>query len=467
MLHPTQIPLQDLTSEIVVDHVPVLGKLPGWLEGTLIRNGPARFHFGDQQITHWFDGMAMLHSFRIKDGMVSYRNRFIRSEAFTQATTKNDLKFWGFAQDPCYTVFWRFFSQFFPSFTRDLVQNANVNVARIAGQYAALTETPLPVHFNPHTLETLGPLEYQDSLLKKECFESAHPHHDSKEMISFQIGFGRKCTYTFYTVSDDGEAVRKPFFTMKVDKASYVHSFALTKQYVILVEYPLLLKPLDLLLKGGGYITQFHWEPNVPVKFHVIDRHQGKLIKTFETEAFFCFHQVNAFEADQEIIVDLIRHPDAEIVFGYPAHDHERSLTRYRLNVATGSIKQQVIAKTLLELPRIHYQKCNTKPYQYVYGVGFHYPESPAAEIPLIKIDVHSGAIQEWSEEGALAGEPVFVPSPAGDGEDDGILLSVVTNELRGSSYLLVLDAKTLQEIARATISQRIPYGLHGMFYSL
>lgn len=469
MLHPTQIPLQDLTSEIVLDHVPVQGALPKWLEGTLIRNGPARFHFGDKQIAHWFDGLAMLHAFSVKDGLVSYRNRFIRSEAYTQATTKNNLKFWGFAQDPCYTVFWRFFTQFFPSLTGHIVQNANVNVTRVAGKYAALTETPLPVHFDPHSLETLGPLEYHDSLLKKACFESAHPHYDphTKELISFQIGFGRKCTYTFYAVSDAGEPVRKPFFSMKTDRASYMHSFALTQHYVILVEYPLLLKPLDLLMRGGGYITQFHWESNEPTRFHVIDRQRGILVKTFETDAFFCFHHVNAFEDNQQIVLDLIRYPDAEIVFGEPPHNQDRTLSRYQLHLASGSIKHEVIAKSRLELPRIHYQRHNAKPYQFVYGVGFHYPDSPEAHIPLIKIDVRSGAIHEWAEEGALAGEPVFVPNPAGDGEDDGILLSVVTNELRGCSYLLVLDAKTLQEMARAEISQRIPYGLHGMFYTL
>ena len=118
----------------------------------------------------------------------------------------------------------------------------------------------------------------------------------AKETINYQIEMGASCDYSFYTVSDTGPAVRKPFIKMKSDKASYMHTFALTEHYVIMVEFPLVLNPLDLLLKGGGYITQFKWEPQRNTRFHVIDRSQGQVIRSYETEAFFCFHHVNAYE---------------------------------------------------------------------------------------------------------------------------------------------------------------------------
>src|SRR4051812_48411802 len=35
-----------LDEEVVLDDVPVEGELPAWLEGTLVRNGPARFEPG-------------------------------------------------------------------------------------------------------------------------------------------------------------------------------------------------------------------------------------------------------------------------------------------------------------------------------------------------------------------------------------------------------------------------------------
>lgn len=41
-------------------------------------------------------------------------------------------------------------------------------------------------------------------------------------------------------------------------------------------------------------------------------------------------------------------------------------------------------------------------------------------------------------------GEAIFLPDPEGkgEGEDEGILLSVVLDGVAGKSYLLVLDAK-------------------------
>jgi len=66
-----------LTHEIHAPELPVEGAFPDWLTGTLIRNGPAQFEVGDQDYNHWFDGHAMLHAFRMQEGTVGYRNRFL------------------------------------------------------------------------------------------------------------------------------------------------------------------------------------------------------------------------------------------------------------------------------------------------------------------------------------------------------------------------------------------------------
>ena len=293
------------------------------------------------------------------------------------------------------------------SMTPTVIQNANVNIMRLAQQYVALTETPLPVRFDPHTLKTLGVLDFQDHLGKSGCFESAHPHHDEarSESINYQIEMGAECRYSFYTVPDSGPASRKTFFQMKSDKASYMHTFALTERYVVMAEFPLVLNPLDLLLKGGGYITQFKWEPQRNTRFHVIDRAQGTRIKSYETEAFFCFHHVNAYEEKGTVVVDLVSYPDAEIVFGDPLSGQNRRLERFRLDLRGPWISRNTIAETLLELPRIYYQKYNGSSYRYVYGVGFKYPEGCEDDIPIIKIDVAQGSMREWKEPGTLAGE--------------------------------------------------------------
>lgn len=44
------------------------GTLPDWLQGSLVRVGPGIFSVGETSYNHWFDGMALMHSFTIKDG---------------------------------------------------------------------------------------------------------------------------------------------------------------------------------------------------------------------------------------------------------------------------------------------------------------------------------------------------------------------------------------------------------------
>ena len=54
---------------------------------------------------------------------------------------------------------------------------------------------------------------------------------------------------------------------------------------------------------------------------------------------------------------------------------------------------------------------------------------------------------------------------PGRDGEDDGVVLSVVLDTNAGRSFLLVLDAGSFEEIARAEAPHHIPFGFHGQYF--
>ena len=52
---------------------------------------------------------------------------------------------------------------------------------------------------------------------------------------------------------------------------------------------------------------------------------------------------------------------------------------------------------------------------------------------------------------------------PGGRREDDGVLLSVVLDAGRRTSFLLVLDARDMSELGRAAVPHHIPFGFHGL----
>ena len=57
--------------------------------------------------------------------------------------------------------------------------------------------------------------------------------------------------------------------------------------------------------------------------------------------------------------------------------------------------------------------------------------------------------------------EPIFVARPGGEDEDDGVVLCVVLDAKRDASYLLCLDARSLEAVASAYLPG-IVFDVHG-----
>ncbi|HEY4383888.1 MAG TPA: carotenoid oxygenase family protein, partial [Ktedonobacteraceae bacterium] len=142
-----------LEEEKTLDKLTITGTIPAWLSGSLLRNGPAKFEVGQHAFQHWFDGFAMLHRFTFHDGQVSYANKFLQSEPYTSSMEKGYITYRQFATDPCKAIF---------KMSMTAMSNANVSINKHSGDYFAMTESPLPVAFDPHTLATLGVVMYDD-----------------------------------------------------------------------------------------------------------------------------------------------------------------------------------------------------------------------------------------------------------------------------------------------------------------
>ena len=445
--------------------LPLQGTLPDWLRGTLVRNGPGRFEVGDDTYNHWFDGLALLHAFTITESGVSYRSRFLRSSAYNEAETENEITQSAFATDPCRSLFERVMTVFRPQLT----DNANVSIHRLAGDWVALTETPLPVRFDPYTLNTLGVQRYDDTLTGP--LTTAHPHRlPDGTLFSYVVDFSKPTsTYRLYRL-DAATNTRRELGNHAVRRPSYMHSFAMTERYLALVAFPLVVDPLDVLLTGRPFIENFEWQPERGTKIHVFERDTGRRVTTVPTDPMFAFHHINAFEEDNTICIDLAAYPDAKIVdrmyldalrSGWTDVEMARP-ERIRVDLREHTATQERLSDVGIEVPRIHYARCNTQSYRYAYGTGNRTPGHFTDE--LVKIDVTTGAAQRWHADSCFPGEPVFVSDPAGTAEDDGVVLSVVLDASAERSFLLVLDATSFEEIARAPAPQAIPLNFHGQF---
>ncbi len=458
----TDLGFTSLEEETAVESLPVSGALPAWLTGALVRVTPAKFEVGGQRVDHWFDGLAMLNRFGFADGRVSYKSRFIRSRAYHEAEEGRLLA--GFATDPCRSIFKRVQAIFSP----DVTDNPNVNLAQIGDRYIAMTETPMPVEFDPDTLETVGQLEYADKL--RAHVSTAHPHHDPErgELVNYVARFSRVSEYVLYGLPAGGSK-RRVIAKLPVERPAYMHAFGMSGRHLILSEYPLRANPLKLALSGKPFIENYAWDGADSTRFQVIDRDTGELRGTYETDAFFCFHHVNAFERDGELVIDLVAYEDPSIIDSLYLDERgprgsipPTELRRYTIDLESGGVRWEPLAEGSVELPRIDYGRRNTREYRYAYltGVG-----AGAGWIDrLVKVDVRDGSRAEWSEPGCFPGEPIFVRRPDASEEDGGAVLSVVLDAVAGRSFLLVLDAGSFEELARAEAPHHIPFGFHGQY---
>ncbi len=457
----------DLDNEAGPLPLTLRGSFPSWLTGTLLRTGPAKFNVGETTVNHWFDGLAMLHKFSFADGEVTYANRFLHSDSYCEAAVKGALARGEFATDPCRTLFQRVAAVFSPHLT----DNGNVNVDCFGGETVALTETTLPVRFDAETLQTLG--HYERSAEIGGMVSIAHPHHDRARRCrySYVVDFGRRSRYRLFAIPDDGSAERI-VAEMPVDKPAYMHSFAMTERYLILTEFPLVVDPLHLMLGVAPFIRNYRWTPELGLRFHVFDKDSGALVVSHSADAAFAFHHVNAYADGEDLVIAVVPYDDASIIdqlYLKRLRDGETvsatgRLTRYWLPIdGGGPVDANVIADEMLELPRIDYERRAGRPYRYVWGTG----RRPAGDFldTILRFDLGSGETRKWSVDGCFPGEPVFVARPGSDAEGDGVLLSVVLDAARGISFLLVLYAHPLAEVARAECPHHIPFSFHGNYF--
>jgi carotenoid cleavage dioxygenase-like enzyme len=452
---------ESLESETEITSLPVRGELPEWLTGSLLRTGPAKWDVNGRSMNHWFDGLAMLHRFSFGGGEASYANRFLNTRAYRAVEETGEIGYSEFATDPCRSLFQRVTAIFSPKLT----DNANVNLVELGERFISMTETPIPVEFDDRTLDTVGVAYKPPGMLT-----TAHPHLDraSKGMLNYAAKLGPRSSYRFFLLEPDA-AKPKVLASAPVREPGYMHSFGLTERWLVLAEFPYVVNPRDLALSGRPYIENYRWKPERGTRFHLFDRVTGERTGPFEAEPRFGFHHVNSYEEDGDVVVDICTFRDAEIVqdlylerlrAGKPLS--QPSPERFRISTGDGTVTTEALVDHALELPRINYGRCNERPYRYVWGVSDG-PDSGWLE-QIVKADVAERRTAVWEEPGSYPGEPVFVAAPDAEAEDEGVLLSVVLNGERGNSFLLVLDARSLDELARAEVPHHIPFGFHGQY---
>jgi torulene dioxygenase len=368
---------------------------------------------------------------------------------------------------------------------------------------------------DPETLEPVGVAE-QTTLHAdlKGPLSAAHAEHDPEtgDIFNHNLDLGRTGTYrVFRTSAATGKTSVLATFA---HTPAYIHSQFLTENYYIICVWnsSYSMGGASILWKRS-LMEAMAWDGSNPATWFVIDKtspeNGGKgIIAKFESDPFFCFHTINAYEetvgGKTHVVADLAGYADMTVLdkfyVGILSMAMNLSLTksqfenmlsdspkaakwadasnsrarptyrRYRLSDVPSSPTKSTRRAELeyesphgsaVELPTIN-GKFNTKPYRYVYGItdtGL----STFAD-GLIKYDTKTHETKVWRVHGHTAGEAIFIPDPESTEEDGGVLLTVVLDGFEGKSYLLVLDARSLETIAKAHVDGVVGMAFHGLY---
>jgi carotenoid cleavage dioxygenase-like enzyme len=455
---------RSLETELSDHKLPVEGEIPAWLSGTLLRNGPGKFEVGGERVRHWFDGLAMIRKYEFQSGNVSYSNRFLRTESYRDAM--NGRLGGQFATDSGglgKLLGW--VRRLGPPEPTD---NANVHVARIGGEFVALTEVPRWVGFDGESLETTGEFVFQDLFDPHMITAHLVADPESGDLLGHALRFGRTHEYLLFYIPN-GTRRREVIASIPTDNPAYVHSIGVSADHLVLVETPLRIDILRALSPfTEGFFEMLDWQPDRDTTLYVVDRESGAVVRSQTAAPFFTFHVVNAFDDGEDVVVDLVAFEDDSIVDslslqtvgtgGFEAVPPGQ-LRRYRL-ASDGSVSVRSLYDGGMELPTVEPSR-RARRHRYVYGQA---TDREGAN-GLVKVDTERGVAREWWERDIYVEEPRSVQRPDATAEDDGVVLAPALDVEAEHSLLLVFDATTLEELARAPVPQHNPFGFHGRFF--
>jgi carotenoid cleavage dioxygenase len=449
------------TVEYDATDLDVTGDLPDDLAGVYLRNTENPVHEAIDDRYHPFDGDGMLHSISFEGGAATYRNRFVRTAGFDAEQAAGGALWAGLAESPAKSTRdgWGARGRMKDASSTDVVVHAGDAVTSFyqCGDLYAL---------DPVTLDQRGARRWPDAM---PGGISAHTKVDQRSGELLMFGYSTQAPYLHYGVLDAaGELVHAT--PIELPGPRLPHDMAFTERFAIFNDCPLFWDP-DLIARGV-YAARFH--PDLPTRFAIVPR-RGRAddVRWFEAEPTYVLHWINAYEDGDEVVLDGFFQSDPvpedrgtgnayERMFRFLALDRMGTRAhRWRFDLRTGATKEEDLSDRTIEFGMINGGR-GGQPYRYTYAMtgvpGWFLFDG------LVKLDVETGAEQHYAfGDGVFGSETPMAPRLGATAEDDGYLVTFVTDLNADRSECLVFDAADITPgpIARVALPERISSGTH------
>jgi carotenoid cleavage dioxygenase-like enzyme len=457
--HPyTQGAWTPVFEEYDATDLPVIGEIPRDLEGVYLRNteNPVHAPIG---LYHPFDGDGMIHAMSFEGGRAEYRNRFVRTDGFLAEQAEGRSLWAGIAEDPRRSLRpgWGAHGGIKDSSSTDVVVHAGTALS-------TFYQCGEGYRLDPRTLAPRGKAEWvpADGV-------SAHAKVDEATGELLFFNYSKRAPYMHYgVVGRDGRL--KHYVPIPLPGPRLPHDMAFTTNWSILPDLPLFWDPT--LLEKGYHANRFH--PDLPTRFALIPRFGGPAdVRWFEAAPTYVLHWGNAYEEGDEVVLDGYFQEDpapspaegfgrmGQMMAYLDEHAMKPKLHRWRFDLKTGATKEERLDDRILEFGTFNQQVAGRKG-RYLYSTT----AEPGWFLfnGLVKHDLQTG--RSWSlgfGPGRFGSEAPFAPRVGARGEDDGYLLSFVTDLEADRSECVIIDAGDIEAgpVCRILLPHRISSGSH------
>lgn len=457
-LHGVYAPTSD---EMEVSGLTVEGELPADLEGAYFRNGPNPL-FKPKNRYHPFDGDGMVHGVYFRDGQAAYRNRYVNTLALREERAD------GRSISP--GVMGPFDYELSPFGIKD---TSNTDIFLYNGDLMSLWyNAGHPYRLDAQTLETRG---YYDLEGRDHRRLSAHSKVDlaTGELLFFD--YGNEPPYMTYGVADrDGRL--KHEVAIDLPGPRLPHDIGVTTHYTILHDLPF-FHDMNVLRRHGYRVLTFHTD--IPTRFGLIPRYgRGEEVRWFECEPCYILHTSNCWEEGDWVVMDGCRSTnpmpaaqpgEGELASMLAYMRLEANNYRWRFNLRTGEVREGPIDDLNTEFNKTNPLYLGRKSrFAYHQRIPLLHEGGHTLRFTgLVKYDNETGRRWQWDYgAGVFGSEAVFAPrrgADANSGEDDGYVITLVTDSRNWQSRCLVFDARDIEQgpVARVCLPHRVPFGFH------
>jgi carotenoid cleavage dioxygenase len=441
----------------------VEGRIPPGLAGTFYRVGPDPQYPKPAAYAYDipFDGEGHVSAFRIADGHVDYRSRYVRTQRW-QAQHAARRSLFGLYRNPLTDD---------PSVEGLSRGTANTQIVLHHGKLLAMKEDGPPVALDPVTLETVEPVYRFRGALGGETF-TAHPKLDphTGEMIGFGYearGLGTTDVEIF-AIDRSGALTWSTW--INVPYAGMIHDFAVTELHVAFLIVPLVTDVEGL--KSGG--VHFAWDSSLPTWLGVLRRGgDGKDLRWFKGPTWMATHTMGAWSEGDRLYFDMDGAPGNQFAF-FPSR-HEPfdpanamgKVTRMTVDLAGNAehYDMEVLYPDVVGVLARQDDRYHTVPYRF----GAFTSYGPGGSQWTV-FDHATRRHRSWSPgPGSMLSEACFVPRRPDAPEGDGYLIGMVSRLAEhGRSDLLLIDLDHFEDGPVATV--KMPYKVaaqvHGFWVS-